>query len=155
MLPGWLPSGVDLPLGPRQDAADGPAEPDVAGMAGLPGPGVGGEFGQGGAQLGDRVDHSSETRCGPRSHKAPEFCRHGVLNGLAGLREDPSQVAAPAIHPPRAVTSASHARTSGWNRCVKKTTDATPASSTASTSASASAWASATGFSSSRCLPAA
>ena len=71
----------------------------------------------------------------------------------------PSQTATPPDQPlpdqpPRACSSASQARISRLNRQVKKTTEATPAFSTAVTTASASATDSATGFSSSRCLPA-
>ena len=79
------------------------------------------------------------TRCGPRSQRAPFSCRHGVLNGESGCSEVPSQTAAPPDQPspdqpPRACSSVSQARISRLNRQVKKTTEATPAFSTAVTS---------------------
>ena len=106
------------------------------------------------ASTGPRLAHSSETRCGARSHSPPFSRRHGVLNGLPSARAVPSQTTLPPPHRCRA-TSASQARTSGWNRAVKNTTDATPASATARVRASAAGSDVAMGFSSSRCLPAA
>ena len=81
---------------------------------------------------GPRQAQSMPTRCGPRSHRAPFSCRHGVLNGLSGCSAVPSQIAAPPDQPspdqpPRACSSVSQARISVLNRQVKNTTEATPA----------------------------
>src|SRR5579875_1658207 len=108
---------------------------------------------------GPRQAHSIDTTCGPRSHRAPFSRLHGVLHVLSGRSAEPSQTATPPDQPPpdqppRACSSVSQARISALNRSVKKTTEATPAASTAATSLSASSRDSATGFSSSRCLPA-
>ena len=97
------------------------------------------------AVTGPRLAHNSDTRCGARSQSAPFSLRHGVLNGLASVRAEPSQTATPPVHWCWA-TDASQARTSAWNRAVKNTTDATPASWTASASASAAASLVAIGF---------
>ena len=103
---------------------------------------------------GPRLAHSSETACGPRSHRPPLSRRQGVLKGLECCQADPSHTAQPPAQPPWLPKPASQALTSGWNGWVKKTTDATPASATAAASWSASAAEMATGFSRSRCLPA-
>src|SRR4029077_1976374 len=106
---------------------------------------------------GPRQAQSIATTCGPRSHRPPFSCRHGVLNGLSGCSAAPSQTATPPDQPPPAplaCSSASHPRISVLNWWVKNTTEATPAAATAATSLSASDTDSATGFSSSRRLPA-
>ncbi len=80
---------------------------------------------------------STDRACGPTSQRAPFSRRHGEFaNGLsAPLNTEPSHCACAVNQPPAAACSAIHSSVSGWNRVVKNTTDATPASVAASANA--------------------
>ena len=90
------------------------------------------------------------------SHSAPCSRRHSEPPyGLPSWKIEANAVVRPCCQPPAAAVAARNAVTFGWNRWVKKTTEATAGdSSAAATTRSASATVSASGLSSSRCRPA-
>src|SRR5262249_60685504 len=49
---------------------------------------------------GPRHGHSSDTTCGPKTHRPPFSRRHGLLNGLSRCSAEPSQTATPPDQPP-------------------------------------------------------
>src|SRR4051812_14847797 len=104
------------------------------------------------AVTGPSAGTSSESACGPTSQSAPCSRRQGVSNGEPA--SEPSQVTEPPARVVRAACS-SQVEVAVRKRLVKNTTEATPAAATASTTRSAAATDRATGFSISRCLPAA
>ena len=96
-----------------------------------------------------------ESACGAMSQSAPCSRRHNEPPyGLPSWKIEANAVVRPCCQPPAAAVAARNAVTFGWNRWVKKTTEATPDSSAAATTRSASATLSASGLSSSRCRPA-
>src|SRR4051812_32065951 len=104
------------------------------------------------AVTGPSAGTSRDSACGPTSHSAPCSRRHGVSNGEPA--SEPSQVTAPPARVVR-VACSSQVEVAVRKRLVKNTTEATPEAVTASTTRSAAATDRATGFSRSRCLPAA
>ena len=96
-----------------------------------------------------------ESACGPTSQSAPFSRRHGEdPYGLPGANAETIHRAQAPCQSPVSSTAASHSRLTAENRLVKKTTEQTPVWSAASASRCAAAADVATGFSSSRCLPA-
>ena len=102
---------------------------------------------------GPRAASSRSIACGARSNIAPSSTRHGVANGLPGSAAPETNLASAPMAPPARV-SATKARPSAVNRLRSISRLCTPAASTAAAIASASSRVKASGFSSSRCLPA-
>ena len=109
------------------------------------------------ASASPRTGSSTDSACGPTSHRPPFSRRQGESAyglELSSAKTEPSQSACAVNQPPTAAWAAIHSPSCSPKRAVKKTTEATPARSAAAATARASGTEVATGLSSSRWQPA-